>query len=319
MGIEGVSSRIGDIQSRIVALQTQQAPTAPKTSATTPAAGRHVRRPPLRGGGHQRRARYKLNSKGIPTDLAAYGNGKIPAASLEKVGATGHKLWAPAAEQLTSMIADAKKDGVTIGITDSYRSYDEQVDLAKRKGLYSQGGLAARPGTSDHGWGMAADLDLNAAALSWMRANGEKYGFVENVPRETWHWTYAPRSLLGLQARQISSPCSRDSQPSWSAAQARQAAEMRCRSSSVAAPVVRAWVAMSDLRIRSAHMWPHHARSSRVAKHHVLDVAVTSVRPAAWAQDEQAAAGVRFAAVRLAPPSGKGPATRPGPAARGTR
>jgi LAS superfamily LD-carboxypeptidase LdcB len=81
---------------------------------------------------------------------------------------------------------------VTVGITDSYRSYDEQVDLAKRKGLYSQGGLAAQPGTSDHGWGMAADLDLNAKALSWMRANGEKYGFDENVPRESWHWTYSP-------------------------------------------------------------------------------------------------------------------------------
>jgi hypothetical protein len=42
--------------------------------------------------------------------------------------------------------------GVDIGVTDSYRSYDAQVDVARRKGLYSQGGLAATPGTSDHGW-----------------------------------------------------------------------------------------------------------------------------------------------------------------------
>ena len=191
MGIEGVSSRIVDIQSRIVALQTQQAPQIPKTSSVTPAAGGtfadHLTEAVATAS-----STYKLNSKGIPADLAAYGNGKIPAASLEKVGATGHKLWAPAAEQLTSMIADAKKDGVTIGITDSYRTYGEQVDLAKRKGLYSQGGLAAQPGTSDHGWGMAADLDLNASALSWIRAHGSQYGFSENVPRESWHWTYAP-------------------------------------------------------------------------------------------------------------------------------
>jgi LAS superfamily LD-carboxypeptidase LdcB len=133
---------------------------------------------------------YKLNSKGIPTELAAYGNGKIPSSALEKVGHTGHKLWAPAAESLTKMIADAKKDGVTIGITDSYRSYAEQVDVARRKGLYSQGGLAAKPGTSEHGWGMATDLDLNSKAQSWMRAHGEKYGFVENTPREPWHWAY---------------------------------------------------------------------------------------------------------------------------------
>ena len=172
MGIEGVSSRIVDIQSRIVALQTQQAPRRPEDLIGHAGRGWHVRGPPDGGGGHRRPSSYKLNSKGIPADLAAYGNGKIPAASLEKVGATGHKLWAPAAEQLTSMIADAKKDGVTIGITDSYRTYGEQVDLAKRKGLYSQGGLAAQPGTSDHGWGMAADLDLNASALAWIRAHG---------------------------------------------------------------------------------------------------------------------------------------------------
>jgi len=138
---------------------------------------------------------YQLNSKGVPTDLAAYGNGKIPASALEQVGNTRHKLWAPAAESLTRMIADAEKDGVKIGITDSYRPYAEQVDLAKRKGLYSQGGLAAKPGTSEHGWGMATDLDLSPAALSWMKQNAEKYGFVNNVSRESWHWAFKPKSV----------------------------------------------------------------------------------------------------------------------------
>ncbi|MDR6322833.1 M15 family metallopeptidase [Actinoplanes couchii] len=137
---------------------------------------------------------YKLNSKGIPEDLVAYGNGKIPPTALGQVGDTRHKLWAPAAESLTKMIDDAKKDGVKIGITDSYRPYAEQVDLARRKGLYSQGGLAAKPGTSEHGWGMATDLDLNSDALSWMRKNGRNYGFVENVARESWHWAYRPKS-----------------------------------------------------------------------------------------------------------------------------
>jgi LAS superfamily LD-carboxypeptidase LdcB len=93
------------------------------------------------------------------------------------------------------MISDAKAQGGTIGITDSYRSYDEQVDVARRKGLYSQGGLAAKPGTSEHGWGMATDLDLNNKAQAWVRANGEKYGFVENTPREPWHWAYKPKSV----------------------------------------------------------------------------------------------------------------------------
>ncbi len=130
------------------------------------------------------------NADGVPVALAGYGNGKIPADALHEVGSTGHRLWAPAADALESLIADAARDGVTIGITDSYRSYEAQVDVAARKGLYSQGGLAAVPGTSDHGWGMAVDLKLDDAAQSWMRANGGRYGFVEDTPREPWHWAY---------------------------------------------------------------------------------------------------------------------------------
>ncbi|MFI6075525.1 D-alanyl-D-alanine carboxypeptidase family protein [Actinoplanes sp. NPDC051343] len=198
-----MNSRITDIQSRILALQgkvgapaSTSAPASSSASSsqfsdylqdamsatgtgTVSAAGRN----------------FTLNSKGIPTELADYGNGKIPRSALEQVGNTHHRLWAPAAESLTQMMADAKKDGVNIGITDSYRPYDEQVDLAKRKGLYSQGGLAAKPGTSEHGWGMAADLDLNSKAQSWMHQNAAKYGFVNNVSRESWHWAYKPNGV----------------------------------------------------------------------------------------------------------------------------
>jgi len=192
VGIEKVNARIADIQSRMIAMQTQQvARTVPSPTKSAPTSGENFAsylQDAVAAG------TYTLNDKGIPTDLAAYGNGKIPANALEQVGTTGHKLWAPAAQALTRMLADAKADGVTIGITDSYRPYTEQVDLARRKGLYSQGGLAAKPGTSEHGWGMATDLDLNAKALSWMRANADKYGFVNNVPREDWHWAYKPKA-----------------------------------------------------------------------------------------------------------------------------
>ncbi|RZU52803.1 D-alanyl-D-alanine carboxypeptidase-like protein [Krasilnikovia cinnamomea] len=197
-----MNSRIADIQSRIISLQTAQA-TAATTQATraTSATGGAAFANYLADAVSAQSSTtgpaksYSLNAKGIPTDLAAYGNGKIPASALGQVGDTRHRLWAPAAESLTKMIADAKKDGVKIGITDSYRSYDEQVDLVRRKGLYSQGGLAAKPGTSEHGWGMAADLDLNAKALAWMRTHAAKYGFDENVPRETWHWAYKPNGV----------------------------------------------------------------------------------------------------------------------------
>ncbi|MEV6306827.1 M15 family metallopeptidase [Actinoplanes sp. NPDC051861] len=195
MGIEGVNARIADIQSRIIALQTRQATTTSTTSSagSTSASGASFASQ-LRSAVASADQSYKLNAKGIPVDLAAYGNGRIPETALAQVGNTNHKLWAPAAENLNRMIEDAKRGGVTIGITDSYRPYAEQVDLARRKGLYSQGGLAAKPGTSEHGWGMATDLDLNGKALNWMRKHAGDYGFVENVPRESWHWAFRPPS-----------------------------------------------------------------------------------------------------------------------------
>jgi LAS superfamily LD-carboxypeptidase LdcB len=193
VGIEGLNTRIADIQSRIIALQTQQAGRTSQSRSTTTTGGASGDdfASYLSDAVSQART-YSVNSKGIPTDLEAYGNGKIPASALEQVGTTRHKLWAPAAESLTRMISDAEKAGVHIGITDSYRPYAEQVDLARRKGLYSQGGLAAKPGTSEHGWGMAADLDLNAKALAWVRENGSKYGFYNTAPRESWHWGFKP-------------------------------------------------------------------------------------------------------------------------------
>ncbi|BAL86555.1 putative D-alanyl-D-alanine carboxypeptidase [Actinoplanes missouriensis 431] len=202
MGIEGVNQRIADIQSRIISMQTQQATatqqrTATSGSGTTSSASfaSHLQSAMTTATGTGAADQtYKLNSKGVPEDLAAYGNGKIPEEALGQVGNTRHKLWAPAAQNLNRMIEDAKREGINIGITDSYRPYAEQVDLARRKGLYSQGGLAAKPGTSEHGWGMATDLDLNAKALSWMRQHAKDYGFVENVARESWHWAYRPKT-----------------------------------------------------------------------------------------------------------------------------
>jgi len=198
-----VNSRISEIQSRILALQgkigTSAAPASSAAASSSSTQFADYLQDAVSSAGTDTISaagrNYTLNSKGIPTELAAYGNGKIPRSALQQVGTTNHRLWAPAASSLTSLMADAAKDGVRIGITDSYRPYDEQVDLARRKGLYSQGGLAAKPGTSEHGWGMAADLDLDGKAQAWMRQNASKYGFVNNVARESWHWAYKPNGV----------------------------------------------------------------------------------------------------------------------------
>lgn len=127
-----------------------------------------------------------------PAELARYGNGRIPSGALSTIGEGQHRLWEPAAKAFTQLMADARRDGVTIGVTDSYRDLAGQERVAAKKGLYRNGGLAATPGTSNHGWGLSVDLSLDTGAQSWMRDNGWRYGFVEDVPREPWHWTYRP-------------------------------------------------------------------------------------------------------------------------------
>src|SRR5919107_2775829 len=196
MSIEAVTSRISAIQTQLMALQAL-APTVPVSRTTTPAAtaapasgsfARHL----SDALATQSPKTYRLNGDGIPRDLAAYGNGRVPSSALQQVGTTGHRLWEPAAEQLTRLIQDARRAGIDVGITDSYRSYEAQVDVARRKGLYSQGGLAAVPGTSDHGWGMAVHPDLHSQAQAWMRSHAAAYGFREDTPREPWHWGFEP-------------------------------------------------------------------------------------------------------------------------------
>ena len=128
-----------------------------------------------------------------PAELVNYGNGNVPTAALASIG-DGHSLHAPAAQAFRQLEASAQLAGIDLDVVSSYRDLSTQQRLAQEKGLYSQGGLAATPGTSNHGWGMAVDLTLDNRAQEWMRANAHQFGFVEDVPREPWHWTYRPAS-----------------------------------------------------------------------------------------------------------------------------
>ncbi len=130
--------------------------------------------------------------QGPPPGLQGHANGQLPLGLLVPLPGTGEHMWAPAASAFEHMRRDAARAGVALPVVDAYRSYDDQVRLADELGLYREGGLAAVPGTSQHGWGRAVDLDLDDAALAWMRANAWKYGFVETVPREPWHWEFHP-------------------------------------------------------------------------------------------------------------------------------
>jgi hypothetical protein len=131
-----------------------------------------------------------LGAMDPPPEMVAYGNGKLPRELLTPIGIGQHRLWAPAAQQFVTMRTAAAQQGVAISVTDSYRSYDSQVELAARKGLSQNGGLAAVPGTSEHGWGLAVDMDVNGAGMAWLKANGSTYGWVQPSTREPWHWEF---------------------------------------------------------------------------------------------------------------------------------
>jgi len=208
--IDGVPARVSEIEQRFAALDRANAPSetsgqrlgfgmalekerANGAQTNTPLSGYNI-------GVTPNRSLTPAIQKGPgaygplspPSELLQYGNGTVPSSALAPVADTGHRLWAPAANGLSAMIQDAEAEGIVIGITDSYRPIEVQERLAKEKGLYHQGGLAAVPGTSNHGWGVATDLDLDEPAIEWMRTNAWQYGFVEDVPREPWHWTYRP-------------------------------------------------------------------------------------------------------------------------------
>ncbi|WP_157257514.1 D-alanyl-D-alanine carboxypeptidase family protein [Oerskovia sp. Root918] len=129
-----------------------------------------------------------------------YANGKIPASALTTLSfARSHMLRCDAAAMLEELSAAyQQRFGEPIGLTDSYRSYASQVSTRAAKP-----GLAAVPGTSNHGWGLAIDLTSPAsnpgsAQYKWLRANAPLYGW-DNPPwarsngskPEPWHFEYA--------------------------------------------------------------------------------------------------------------------------------
>ena len=130
---------------------------------------------------------------------ATHSNGRIPTSQLAHPRTAPNALFRPDAAAAFDRLNTAYKArfGVGITVTDSYRSYASQVDVKGRKP-----GLAATPGTSDHGWGIAADLGggigrFGTVQYQWMKANAPRYGWVHeawaepNGSRpEPWHWTH---------------------------------------------------------------------------------------------------------------------------------
>lgn len=128
-----------------------------------------------------------------------YPNGLIPSSALCGIGVGSHALRCDAAQAFVAMSrAYAGRFGHPICVTDSYRTFPAQIDLYRRKPA-----LAAVPGTSNHGWGLAVDLCGGAESFgtpqyAWLAANGPRFGWVNPAwarpgggREEPWHWEYA--------------------------------------------------------------------------------------------------------------------------------
>ncbi len=126
-------------------------------------------------------------------------NGQLPTADLCTLWTPKHRLRADAAVALAKLnIAYKQHFGENICLTDSYRTLAVQERLKLTKP-----GLAAVPGTSEHGWGLAVDLCGGVetgvgARYQWLRENAPDYGWDNpdwaraggSGPQEAWHWEY---------------------------------------------------------------------------------------------------------------------------------
>ncbi|MBT1630459.1 phage tail tape measure protein [Curtobacterium flaccumfaciens] len=152
-----------------------------------------------------------LKNMGGAGDVGNFGgsgaNGQLPKSALSKVsGFTGGPGVGPIGGYLRKAAAVAweamqRAFGGGLSLTEGYR------DLANQQMRYSayragRGNLAATPGTSVHGYGLAADV--GGGSQAWMRANGPRFGWYPTglsfAQREPWHFEYKGGKAAGGMA-----------------------------------------------------------------------------------------------------------------------
>lgn len=169
--------------------------------------------------------KYPVKKLVVPQELLKYGNGKIPLTQLRRPTGGG-LLYKTAARAWSEMVAAAAKDGVKlVRVSTGYRSYASQEKMfrdryadkntgrvpavtrmwqGRRWWLKKGKSPSATPGKSNHGWGLAQDVNVqNPAVFNWLVRNAPKFGFYlqgqktlpdgkPNPEWEAWHWQYCP-------------------------------------------------------------------------------------------------------------------------------
>jgi hypothetical protein len=133
-------------------------------------------------------------------DESVYPNGQLPSSALCPLWMAEGEFAAPSAAVAFNALSRrfAEDFGRPICVTDSYRSFSEQVAVKASRGFW-----AAPPGTSNHGLGKALDLcggidNFGAIEHLWMKQNAPLFGWfhpswaaADGRKPEPWHWEYA--------------------------------------------------------------------------------------------------------------------------------
>lgn len=181
---------------------------------------------------------YVVRTVTLPTTLLGIPNGRVPDTLLETIGPSG-RLHHTAARAWRALRAAAHDAGFELTWTfgGTYRTYAQQESLFRLrysptgtfggcktwngqrwclKGNYA---MAAVPGTSNHGYGLAVDaaLDLDPTdgvnpedavsimpAIPWLVANAERFGWSWEAQSEPWHLRYTrgdavPQAVLDFE------------------------------------------------------------------------------------------------------------------------
>jgi len=129
-------------------------------------------------------------------------NGQVPESLLMAVDQKGNKLVQTAAIDFLRASKDAQQNTgqslKLVGPNSSYRTYQQQEDMARQYGI----GQAARPGRSNHGFGLSIDL-IKDTGWQWFVTNGPKYGFYQlNTTNEAHHFDYK-KNVLEFQSKTL--------------------------------------------------------------------------------------------------------------------
>jgi len=130
---------------------------------------------------------------------------------LTKCSDRGQSLAKEAKEAYDKLCDASIKEGLHLGVTSSYRSYESQQDVyaenLKSNGKEYTVNYVASPGFSEHQTGLALDVKSTVSSpfkttkeYKWMLENAYKYGFILRFPEgkeeltgfnaEAWHFRY---------------------------------------------------------------------------------------------------------------------------------